>query len=121
MSGFNPNTTWIEVYNDNGSFTETKLADIGNIEQFARSNRWYDYSKKIWANVKVVANGVETWWVWIPKYAYSITGDETNIIFLDENNNPRDGGTLASNYVPHPAFKNRNGLWVSKYEVDEKN
>ena len=24
----------------------------------------------IWANVKCTANGNETWWVWIPRYAY---------------------------------------------------
>ena len=129
MSGFDPNTTWIEVYNDDGTFTETKLADISNISQFAAANRWYDYSKQIWANVKVVntqetestSDDIETWWVWIPKYAYSITGDETTIMFLDESGNPRDGGTLPSNYIPHPAFKNRKGIWASKYEVDQEN
>ena len=129
MSNFNPQTTWVEVYNDDGTFTETKLADIGNINQFAKANRWYDYSKSIWANIKVVndqgtldtSDDVETWWVWIPKYAYSLVGDETSIVFLDENGNPTDGSTLLSNYIEHPAFEDgKKGIWVSKYEVSEE-
>ncbi len=123
MSGFNPDTTYIEVYNDDGRFTEIKLADIGinNVSQFAKDNRWYDYSKQIWANIKTVSEGVESWWVWIPRYAYNITGIETTVIFLDENGNPLDGSTLPSNYIPHPAFNNNlKGIWASKYEPKNK-
>ncbi len=77
--------------------------------------------KQIWANIKVVSEGVETWWVWIPKYAYNITGVETTIIFLDESGNPIDGSTLPSNYIPHPAFNGGlTGIWASKYETSNK-
>ena len=122
MSGFDPDTTYVEVYKDDGTFNETKLSDISNISQFATANRWYDYSKQIWANIKIYEpeSQTETWWVWIPRYAYNISGDEIRIIFLDENGNPKDGSSLPANYVPHPGFEGKKGIWVSKYEVSEK-
>ena len=141
MSRFDPNKTWLEVYNDDGTFTQTKLKDVTNLEQFASENRWYDYSNQIWANIKVVndqgtpnntSDDVETWWVWIPRYAYNILNNETKIIFLDENGNPTDGSTLPSNYIPHPAFTiteqidgvdtvtQLKGIWASKYEMSNK-
>ncbi len=122
MDGFNPDTTYIELYNDDGTFTEKKLSEIGDLKEFISKNRWYDYSKQIWANIKVVSDGVESWWVWIPRYAYNITGIETEIIFLrEDSNNPRDGSTLPSNYVVHPAFSDgKKGIWTSKYEVNKK-
>ena len=121
LSGFNKETTYIEIYKEDGTFEEKKLSEIENIEEFIKTNRWYDYSQKIWANIKTkTEDGVEAWWVWIPKYAYNITGTETQIIFLDENGKPKDGSTLPSNYVPHPAFNNGlTGIWASKYEVSE--
>ena len=123
MDGFDKEKTYIELYNDDGSFTEKKLSEIGDIQQFINQNRWYDYSKQIWANIKTVSDdGKESWWVWIPRYAYNITGVETRVIFLDENGNTKDGSTLPSNYVPHPAFNNNlKGIWASKYEVRESN
>lgn len=122
MDGFNPDTTYIELYNDDGTFTEKKLSEIGDLKEFISKNRWYDYSKQIWANIKVVSDGVESWWVWIPRYAYNITGIETGVIFLrEDSNNPRDGSTLPSNYVEHPAFSGGlKGIWASKYEVSQK-
>ena len=120
MTGFNPDTTWIEVYNDDGTFEEVKLSTISNIEQFARANRWYDYSNQIWANIKTKVGNAESWWVWIPRYAYNITGDETTIIFLDANGNPKDGNPLPANYIPHPGFEGKSGIWASKYEMSEE-
>ena len=123
LSGFNKETTYIEIYNDDGTFTEKKLSEIDNIDEFINKNRWYDYSKQIWANIKTVSDdGKEAWWVWIPKYAYNITGIETGVIFLNEDGKPRDGSTLPSNYVPHAGFNNGlSGIWASKYEVSENN
>ena len=120
LSGFNKENTYIEIYNDNGTFTEKKLSEISDITEFIKNNRWYDYSKQIWANIKTVSDdGKESWWVWIPKYAYNITGVETRIIFLAENGKPNDGSSLPSNYVPHPGFSGLSGIWASKYEVSE--
>lgn len=121
LSGFNQDTTYLEIYNEQtGTFTDKKLSEITDIDAFIQNNNWYDYSKQQWANIKTVVDGVESWWVWIPKYAYNITGTETTVIFLDESGNPRDGSTLPSNYIPHPAFNGVSGIWASKYEVSEK-
>ena len=129
LSGYNPETTWIELYKDDGTFEEVQLSTIDNLETFAKNNRWYDYSKQIWANIKVVntqgteetSDDVETWWVWIPSYAYYIYENETKVIFIDENGNPKEGGTLPSHYTVHPAFEGKKGIWASKYEIGEQN
>jgi hypothetical protein len=121
LDGFDKEKTYIEIYNEKkDKFVETKLADIDDLDEFLEKNEWYDYSKQKWANIKVVSEGVETWWVWIPKYAYNITGIETSVIFLDADGNPTDGSTLPSNYIPHSAFNNGlTGIWASKYEASD--
>lgn len=121
LTNFDINNTYIEVYDKkNNKFVETKLANISNIDEFIRNNNWYNYSNQEWANIKVVNNNVETWWVWIPSYAYNIVGsaneNEANIIFLNESGNPIDGSSLPANYIIHPAFAGKTGIWVSKYE-----
>ena len=120
MTGFNENNTYIEVYNSQTeSFEETKLKDIGNLTDFAKENKWFDYTNQIWANIRIIEpeSGAESWWVWVPRYAYNITGNETSIIFIDTNDNPLDGSRLPSNYIVHPAFEDeKKGIWASKYE-----
>ena len=129
LTGYDPETTWIELYKDDGTFEEVQLSTISNLENFAKNNRWYDYSKQIWANIKVVntqgtdetSDDVETWWVWIPSYAYYIDENETKVIFIDEDGNPKEGGTLPSHYIVHPAFEGKKGIWASKYEIGQQN
>ena len=126
MSGFNPETTYLEIYDEeteNFTANPVKLADVGNLKDFAKNNLWFNYDKKIWANIKTTDNGVESWWVWIPRYAYSIAGSATDIKFVDIYNTPVDGSDLY-NFTVHPAFTVRDGdkvtelkgIWVSKYE-----
>ena len=120
MSGFDKDRTYVEVYQEeSGNFREVKLSEINNLTVFARNNTWFDYEKQIWANIKVVnpETKKESWWVWIPRYAYNITGQSTSIIFVDTNNHPLTGESLPNNYVVHSAFTNgQKGIWVSKYE-----
>ncbi|MBR3325331.1 MAG: hypothetical protein IKG14_04745 [Clostridia bacterium] len=121
LTGFDQDNTYIEEYKDDGTFNERKLSTIENIQEYSTNKKWFDYSKQIWANIKTNANGKECWWVWIPKYAYNITGEETRVIFLDENGNTLDGSTIPANYIPHPAFGDgKKGIWVSKYEISEE-
>ena len=126
LTGFDPDKTYIEVYNSSTqTFTDKPLKDINNLAEFARNNNWFDYQNQQWANIKVVndqgtteaSDDVVSWWVWIPRYAYNITGDTTSIIFIDLQDRPFDGSTLPSNYIVHSAFEdNKKGIWVSKYE-----
>ena len=130
MTGFDVNQTYIELYNQSSaSFTEIKLSEA-NLATVNNKNTWFDYKNQIWANIKTTGNGIEAWWVWIPRYAYKITEGitEVNIIFVDLNNKPMDketyGNSLPEGYVVHPAFtpsgtdgsKNLKGIWMSKYE-----
>ena len=125
LTGFDKENTYAEVFDSNlpEKFKETKVSEIKNISKFATENKWFDYQNNIWANIKVVnpTTNVESWWVWIPRYAYNISGNETSIKFIDINNIPLSGEDLPSNYVVHPAFRNnKKGIWVSKYEPTQK-
>ena len=122
LSEFNKENVYIQIYNkETNTFDEqVKASTITNLSQFAVENLWFDYENQIWANIKVVSNDVETWWVWIPRYAYNIssTTTETDVIFVDINNKPIDGSELPSTYAVAGSFENnqKKGLWMSKYE-----
>ena len=79
---------------------------------------FYNYETQKWANIKVENNGIITYWVWIPRYAYSLNGTETKIVFIDlDDKNAATGEALDSSYVVHPSFKDgKKGIWVSKYQ-----
>lgn len=97
------------------------------------SGTWYDYSSgaKKWANA-VDSQG--NWWVWIPRYAYSLdtSNKKINIKFLKEiSNTTTENKALGTNETVHPAFtassdgKYENGewseeitgFWINKYQV----
>ena len=40
-------------------------------------NNWYDYNNGQWANIKSTANGLEAYWVWIPRFAYKLPESST--------------------------------------------
>ena len=130
LNGFDKNYTYLEIYNsETQSFSDEVLLKDANISELnTDTTKWYNYSEKVWANVKTVANGLESWWVWIPRYAYKIGADSTykstSVIFIDKNNNPLNTtmypNGLPSNYIVHPAFTTSDGelsgIWMSKYE-----
>ena len=143
LNGFDQDSTYIELYNTTtkefeetsclANLTEEQINQYKNPEQ-SDTTKWYDYSKKIWANIKTYANGLESWWVWQPRYAYyvSTTNSEVDVIFIDKNNKPYDkekyGYNLPIGYRVHPGFtvtdENGNtheleGIWMSKYEPVE--
>ena len=132
ITGLDKNKTEIALYNDNAtSFVEyKKLSEVTNLSIFARDNNWFDYYNQKWANIKIIntkgteetSDDVETWWVWIPRYAYSNTGGATDIIFIDTDNEPMDGTILPASYSIPKAFEGntKKGVWVSKYEFTSK-
>ena len=124
------------------------------------SNTNYDYiagegiednNKSRWANAVVTIDGVDSYFVWIPRFAYKITynedktGGTIDIKFLKGKGNIAADGTVCkyaddstlnkeTDYIIHPAFTSnvdlggwRNeitGIWVGKYEsslVDKTN
>ena len=50
---------------------------------------WYDYENGKWANIKTNANGLEAYWVWIPRFAYKLpegeTAKEIEVMFIKGN------------------------------------
>ena len=97
---------------------------------------WYDYSNQLWANVKTNDG---SYWVWIPRYAYKITGGyhssttgTIDVKFLKGTSDEAVDGTsvktsgyvagtndTSMNYFVHPVFQNdinELGFWVAKFE-----
>ena len=149
----------IPVYYENGVW---KKADENNTDK-----KWYNYEEKRWANIVTVADedealrnvevGTEipvekitTFFVWIPRYAYSITSGykegngatgSIDVTFLKGNTNKGEDGTeYPTDYgeeklekgaktpkIVHPGFKmgstELTGIWVAKFEAsgEDKN
>lgn len=107
-------------------------------------NDWYDYKNQKWTNIYVESEGIESYYVWIPRYVYkvddekSVTGNERiDVKFVDIDNsykNPEtdektDWTTLQSQGYQLPeAFSwgdddsNKTsipGYWMSKYQLSE--
>lgn len=158
VSGFDEETTYIMAYKSDGNeykeiplSTYNQLFDnsvtdnnavrkviidndnnvsnsVGNTDE-ENTYYIYDYKNKIWSTIKCVDNNIETWWTWIPRYAYYIDLiDNVNILFIDENDNLLDTSVysvLPDIYTVHPAFNQNEthlkGIWMSKYEPSEKN
>ena len=99
-------------------------------------------NKSEWANAKVTKNGIDSYFVWIPRYAYKIdsTNQTIDIKFINGTGNvAADGETVckyandptlnpATDYIIHPAFttdanygggwsKELAGIWIGKYEA----
>ena len=101
------------------------------VETTGSDPEWYDYSAKRWANAKTSDGSM---WVWIPRYAYSITSgyhsSSTGTIeveFMKGLTNETSTGRTsfnnasgAGNWNIHPAFnygQTVSGLWVAKFEA----
>ena len=92
---------------------------------------WYDYTAKKWANAKTADGSM---WVWIPRYAYSITSGyhsstagNIDVEFMkgltNETSTGRtrfDNASGQGNWNIHPAFNygsTVSGIWVAKFEA----
>ena len=92
---------------------------------------WYDYTSKKWANAKTSDGSM---WVWIPRYAYSITSGyqsssagNIEVEFMKGLTNETSTGRTSfqnasgqGNWNIHPAFnygQTVSGLWVAKFEA----
>ena len=101
------------------------------VETNGSDPEWYDYTAKKWANAKTSDGSM---WVWIPRYAYSITsGYHSNtagnieIEFMKGLTNETSTGRTSfqnssgqGNWNIHPAFnygQEVSGLWVAKFEA----
>ena len=101
------------------------------IETTGSDQEWYDYTAKKWANAKTSDGSM---WVWIPRYAYSITSGyhsssagNIDVEFMKGLTNETSTGRKSFNNASgqgkwniHPAFnygQTVSGIWVAKFEA----
>lgn len=122
------------------SLNETGTEYVPNDTQTTQPNNWYDYENGKWANIKTTnaTEGLEAYWVWIPRYEYvvptSTTATEIQVRFIGtdkkegaEGYTKQTDGTIKSSdgYTIHPAFTDTgnggfgelDGIWVAKFEA----
>lgn len=133
LSGFARDATYYVTYDDSGNETVA-----GRIDTIQAPNNWYDYSEnaKKWANIVTITEDQVAYWVWIPKYVYSLdtTNKSVNTCFVTKDTTAStteysyktkegDKTVSASEYQMPESFtfgeQNLAGIWVSKYEISE--
>ena len=72
----------------------------GNLEPGEWINKnepenWYNYEEKQWANIYVEQNGLETYYVWIPRYCFKLDqkNQTSDVKFIDVDDNYTDPET----------------------------
>ena len=105
------------------------------VETTGNDPEWYDYTAKKWANAKTSDGSM---WVWIPRYAYSITSGyhssstgNIDVEFMKGLTNETSTGRTSfqnssgqGNWNIHPAFnygQTVSGLWIAKFEASRSN
>ena len=81
-----------------------------------RPKNWYNYSLGKWANIKTVSNGLEAYWVWVPRFKYTEPmSDKATKIQVEFVNGKEKAIDV------HPAFSfgedELEGFWVAKFEA----
>ena len=96
-----------------------------------KASDWYNYRNGQWANIKTEANGIPSYWVWIPRFAYKqsdLTGSikQIDVKFVGTDVTSTNVSTsVGAGYAVHPAFTfgsdELEGFWVAKYEASAYN
>ena len=154
----------VETYDEGKGVNAPQLKDNMELVKYDEENKeWvtdetnseYSYKEQAgsttnggtseWANAKVTIDGVDSYFVWIPRYAYKInsTNKTIDIKFIKNTANIAADGTVckyaddptlntATDYIIHPAFTTNadlgggwdtelSGIWVGKYESARSN
>ena len=112
LSGFDKDTTYYVTYDDDGKEHST-MPISEKMPQY-----WYEYGENRWANIVTRNNGLETYYVWIPRYSFIL--DQKNqrsiIKFLSGTST-----TVDSGYKIPEAFtfngQELTGYWAMKYTL----
>ena len=147
VNGVYVNTPFLENFNDKYtrylSVTDENTLTPANWIFDEEPDNWYDYNNQKWANIYVEAEGVEVYYVWIPRYVYKLdqTTQRSDVKFVDVYNNFTDASTgqvtsfkelIAQGYQLPEAFEfgdgnsdngvlmtSISGYWISKYQLSE--
>ena len=103
--------TW--NYNETDSIYEEQISDNA-------PENWYDYDNGKWANIKTVANDLEAYWVWIPRFAYKLpessTAKEIEVAFIKNNGTETVEGERAYYSTDTEITKDGSGLYAQATE-----
>ena len=128
LTGYNENYTRYLNIDSTGNLV------IGNWIKQEKSENWYNYKNSQWANIYVEKNGLETYYVWIPRYCFKLDqeNERSDVKFIDVYNNYIDenGETTTweelenEGYQIPEAFEFANtqlpGYWAMKYTAGER-
>ena len=128
LTGYNENYTRYLNVDSTGNLV------IGNWINQEKSENWYNYKNSQWANIYVEKNGLETYYVWIPRYCFKLDqeNERSDVKFIDVYNNYIDenGQTTTweelekQGYQVPEAFEFANtqlpGYWAMKYTAGER-
>ena len=113
-----------------------KRLEVGNWIGEEKPENWYNYKEQEWANIYVETSGIETYYVWIPRYCFKLNQEtqRSEVKFIDVYNNYKDengnitewygeGGLKEQGYQVPEAFEFNNtqipGYWAMKYTVGD--
>lgn len=123
LTGFAADCTYYVEYDENEN---EKIGDKIKNDGSNAPKDWYDYSSSKWANIVVKADGKTTYYTWIPRYEFLITGAQqaqidlarTEVRFLKDTSTDTSSG-----YKIPEAFtfdgKELSGYWAMKYTAGE--
>ena len=124
LDGFDPNTTFYVYYDEDG----TEHNEIP-ISKEAPKN-WYNYTYSNWANIVTRNDGLETYYVWIPRYQYKLnqTSQKSDVKFILGTSNKTENGYQ----IPEAFWWDKNddgkedegeqltGYWITKYQLNRE-
>lgn len=99
VNGVYVNTPFLDNFNQRYTrylkAKDDKTLEPANWIYDSEPDNWYDYNNQKWANVYVESEGVEAYYVWVPRYVYKLDQDtqRSDVKFVDVHNNYTDATT----------------------------
>ena len=126
LSNLIANGTWDGGTWNGNVFTPT--SGKATVTYSGKTYTWFDYANKIWANIKTIGGGTNSYFTYVPRYAYQlneVTGS-IEVKFVNKNNQYSANGTqtsIGSDWTVPAGFtfggQELHGFWIGKYEVQK--
>ena len=119
LTGFNKDTTFYVTWDENG----IEHSEIPITKE--APSMWYEYGERRWANIVTRNNGLETYYVWIPRYEFTLDQkSQTSTVKFINGIGDGQGGEYqipeAFSWVNEKGEKVQlSGYWVTKYTLGE--
>lgn len=124
LTGFDKDTTFYVYWDEEGN--EHNEIPIS----MEAPSEWYDYTTANWANIVTRNDGMESYYVWIPRYQYMLdsTSQRSYVKFIKGTSTETDSGYK----IPEAFWWDNNGngteddgeqltgYWMSKYQLTQE-